>query len=475
MALSCGDDSSGAGSGGTGGTGGAVTGGVSGMDGSAGTGLSLGGSTGDATSDAPTCPSAPVDHVYSALEANVDVPNPSRGLYDVVELASNDDFKGVRAAGRTLAYAGVSLLPYIDAPIPSSFVVKLSAGLDRVRAAKIKVVLRFVYREDFTAPNDAKLSRILEHIQTLAPLLQQHADVIAVFQAGFIGPWGEWHSSTNKLDQSPTAQKAILDALLAAAPPQLFVLVRRWSFKQTYAGGAATEAAAFGTTAVARVGHHNDCFLSSDDDVGTYPAGQIDAWKNLLAQDTRFVPMGGETCADFPARTKCAVAVPEMQKLHWSFLNALYHPAALARFKSEGCHETVKARLGYRLVLESASFPEKATPGCALNVSVKLRNDGFAPPYSAPEMDVVLDGPTRVVQKLSVDPRRFEPGPHTFQASVPLPANLPAGVYRVALSLPDPALTLRDVPEYAIRFANASGWDDKLGANVLFDGLSVGP
>lgn len=445
------------------------------VSGSGGSVAGAGGSAGDAASDAPLCPASPVSHALTPLAATEEVLNPGRGFHDFVDLLSNDDFSGVRAAGRTLAYAGVSLLPYLNAPLDSAFLTKLDLGLSRVRDAKIKVVLRFMYRDDFADPNDAPLSRVLEHIAALAPVVGKHQDVVLVLEAGFIGPWGEWHSSTNGLDGDAAAQKSILDALLSMMPADGFVLVRRWSFKQGYAGGPVSEVQAFGGTPVARVGHHNDCFLSSADDVGTYPAGQVDAWKALLAQDTRFVPMGGETCADFAARTTCSVAVPEMKALHWSFLNELYHPAVISRWKSEGCYAEIRARLGHRLVVEDATFPEQAKPGCGLPLSVTLRNDGFAPPWDRKELLVVLDGPTRLEQPFAFDARRLEPGKRTLETVVALPPNLPPGKYRVALWLPDSAPTLRPMPDYAIRLANASVWDGTSGLNVLSDSLEVAP
>ncbi len=470
LASACGGSSgspggtpgAGGGSAGAGGLGGAGLGGVA-SDAS------------DASDDAPVCPASPVEHLFNALGPKENLLNPSRGFHDFISLTSTDDFDDVRKSGRTIAYAGVSLLDYLDAPIPASFLAKVSAGLDRARAARIKVVLRFVYREEFTAPNDAKLSRILEHIQALAPLIQKHADVIMLLEAGFIGPWGEWHSSTNGLDTDSSAKKSVLDALLASVPQEMPVLVRRWSFKQDYAGGPVTQAQAFGTEAVARIGHHNDCFLSSADDVGTYPAGKMAAWKALIAEDTRFVPAGGETCDDYPPRTSCAVAVPEMAELHFSFLNAAYHPGALARFESEGCYDEIAARLGYRLVLEKATFPEQAKAGCALPLSLVLRNDGFAAPYFSRDLVLVLDGPAHFEAHLPLEPRRLEPGTHSLDTSVTLPASLPAGSYRVALWLPDPAPSLRTTPEYSIRFANTAGWDPTSGTNLLFDALTLSP
>ena len=66
-----------------------------------------------------------------------------------------------------------------------------------------------------------------------------------------------------------------------------------------------------------------------------------------------------------------------------------------------------------------------------------------------------------------MDPRRWEPGEHTFTAAFALSADLPPGAYALALWLPDPAETLRDDSRYAIRFASGNTWDATHGWNVL--------
>ena len=50
----------------------------------------------------------------------------------------------------------------------------------------------------------------------------------------------------------------------------------------------------------ARIGHHNDCFLWSETDRGTYATagqpGDRASWLKLLARDTKHTSWGGETC-----------------------------------------------------------------------------------------------------------------------------------------------------------------------------------
>ena len=48
------------------------------------------------------------------------------------------------------------------------------------------------------------------------------------------------------------------------------------------------------------LGHHNDCFLASSTDYGTYD--DVGKEYPYLEQDTKYVPMGGETCTKNPPR-----------------------------------------------------------------------------------------------------------------------------------------------------------------------------
>ena len=42
-------------------------------------------------------------------------------------------------------------------------------------------------------------------------------------------------------------------------------------------------------------GHHNDCFLASSDDFGTYDDKSVEY--PYMQDDTKYAVMGGETCA----------------------------------------------------------------------------------------------------------------------------------------------------------------------------------
>ena len=173
-------------------------------------------------------------------------------------------------------------------------------------------------------------------------------------QAGFIGAWGEWHTSTNGLDNAADKQE-ILEALLDVTPASRTVHVRYPPDKEAMYGSPLTATTAFNGSYAARTGHHNDCFLSSDTDVGTYPDDEVEQWKSYLEADTLYVPIGGETC-DVHSRGQCATATAEMARLHYSYLNRDYHTDVIDGWINEGCYEDIRRSMGYRLQM-SRSIP----------------------------------------------------------------------------------------------------------------------
>ncbi len=221
-------------------------------------------------------PSAPLQtHTYPPLAG--DVVNPERGFrysFDTFEPAQ-ENYSTYRLLGTSLVYVGVRLDNYREQDLPQAFLDSLDQALAAVREGGIKVVLRFQYNEG-PWPNsepDASLEQVLRHIAQLKPVLQKNADVIAWMHAGFIGAWGEWHTSTHGLDRDPAAKRAILEAL-ADALPQRPILLRYPPDLMNLFPEPLTAEQAFGDTLQARLGFHNDCFLSSDTDVGTYSGGR---------------------------------------------------------------------------------------------------------------------------------------------------------------------------------------------------------
>jgi hypothetical protein len=401
-------------------------------------------------------------------------PNPERGFYRAVNLLRAPDLGRVRKGGYRLVFSYIRLDEARDGPIPDSILTTAERGLEAARAAGVKAILRCAYNNG-PYPNpepDAPKERVLEHIRQLRPLFRRNEDVIAVVQAGFVGAWGEWHSSTNRLLDDPRDYRQILEALMDALPPARMVQLRNPRYKRALYGEALTEQQALRGSYAGRLGHHNDCFLANETDMGTYPRGQEEAWKAYLAQETRFLPMGGETCAVFPTRTDCGPAMAEMKRLHFTYLNQDYHRRVVAGWSEQGCRAEIDRKLGYRLALVDAEIPVRLRPGSRFRLRVRLRNDGWAAPINPRPVFAVLDGSEgRHTFPLPVrDVRHWEAGREVvIDGQLPLPASARPGRYRLALWLPDAAVRLRPRPEYAIRLANDGVWDEKSGWNVLAD------
>jgi hypothetical protein len=401
-----------------------------------------------------------------------DLVNPERGYLIAMNLLSPGDAARVRASGHSLGLAIVRLDDYRFRPLDDAFLAALGRGFAAARSAGIKVVLRFSYNSSYQA--DASKLQILQHIAQLSPLFWQNADVIAVLQAGFIGAWGEWHHSTNGLDNDADRSE-ILNAILNALPAQRSVQVRRPMFKASVFGPAAlVPAEAFGGTPRARVGHHNDCFLASKSDSGTY-ARPLDTWRRYVADDGRYTPIGGETCA-VSERTACGPAVEEMARNHWSFINQQHDERVVEGWRDGGCGHEIASRLGYRFVARRVTHDEVVPPGGVLDLDVEIENTGFAAPFNFRSAYVVLlgHGARRVAGLYEPDVRRWAPGATSrLKAKLRIPADLEPGTYSLALWLPDEAASLRADPRYAIRLANDDSWDDVTGDNVLTRAVRV--
>jgi hypothetical protein len=473
------------GNGGSGGSAGASTsggaavglgggsGGAAGMDsGKGGTPSTAGSAAGGEVSQQGDAPTTRV--AFEASDATL--LNPERGFYVTGDLADLRDLGDVRAEGKTLIYAAAHLDAYLggdhEQDLPARALADIRAGFSAIRAAGLKAVVRFQYDDGEGYPdgaNDASEAAIVRHIEQLAPVLADNLDVLFVLQAGFIGAWGEWHTSLNFSDGTGdrAARKRIVEALINAAPG-VRIGVRYPAYKRMFYGDAATsESDLLAATPAALVGHVNDCFVSSEDDVGTYQYEAMDVLKDYLEGDTAYTPIGGETCAEH-ARNACAVTVPEMERFHYSYINSEYNEAVLARWEREGCSSEIEQRLGYRLGLVSAELPEAARPGGTFSLTLVLDNTGFAALTNRRPVVLSLSGQgARHEAELPADPRLFLPGEHTVAARVRLPANLAPGSYRLSLSLPDAHETLSLRPEYAIQFANTGVWDESQGENQL--------
>ena len=413
---------------------------------------------------------------HSYISSDAPLLNPERGFFTPYELPGSAGFSPVRSTGNTLVHLNIRLDDWRETDIPQDVLDGLDSNFADIRDAGVKAIIRFAYNQGPYPDSepDASKMQILRHIEQLTPFLQSNADVIAWLEAGFIGAWGEWHTSTNGLDNL-TDKQEILFSLLKALPESRMVQVRYPANIIEMFPDVLTQEQAFDGSNQSRVAHHNDCFLSSETDVGTYERDgvvTIERDQAYLAELTRFTPMSGETCAPNPPRSECTNALHEMELLHFSAINEAYHKGILRSWEDGGCLEEIKNRMGYRTSLTSADFNEQARPGGILDLTVNLQNTGFASIINERPLYVVIS-PRETEQgeeyrvMLDIDPRTWEPGSTTFTTRLHIPSAAEDGEYQLALWLPDTYESLRDNPLYAIQFANENMWDESMGYNIL--------
>jgi hypothetical protein len=467
-----------------------------------------------------------------------DFTNPERGFYipssttashfvmlnaDQLRNYRLTPYKAGKASYRvnaSLIYRGYELDIFKDKPLSDEFLHNLQKDLDAVKEAGCKMILRFAYTNTAKGGDckdeykicppygDAPVAIALHHIEQLKPLLQKNAAVIAVLQEGFIGIWGENYftdyfgdASMNGLgiipDSSWQQRNRLLKALLDALPQNRMVQVRTPQIKQKYVYGPSapvtsaplTITEAFSNSDKARIGFHNDCFLSTPDDYGTFydygsssqprqPAN--DVLRNYIEADTRFTAVGGETCDDaFSPQNNCApagYAEAEMRRMHYSFLNAAYNNDVNNDWDSSGCMASIKKKLGYRIVLRTATFPVQAKRGALINISLQMENTGYAAPFNPRPVQLVLRNTRTQAEypcNVKADVRYWFTGNISLYAPIQLPKNIPAGSYRLFLHLPDADPDIAKRPEYAIRLANVNMWDKSTGLNDLHHTILV--
>jgi hypothetical protein len=446
-----------------------------------------------------------VTNIYTA--STEDFPNPERGFYMQADsLASSPstvsgNLASYRINGKNspgnVYNAKISLLlrlfyldSFINAPISSNYLNSIQTDFNSIRAQGDKVILRFAYNKDTTRPFDEPTkARILSHIEQLKPLFKTNSDIIAVLQMGMIAAWGEgYYTDVFYTNGQATAQNwldrnEVLNAELAALPPERMVQVRVPQFKQKYVYGTSastsvapiSSAVAFSGSNIARIGFHNDCYLASLTDYGTFSGNDVGSstspqdvtnLRNYLAQETRFAPMGGETCNVYPPTIYCASAGGnadlDMAFAHYSFLNEDYNVSVNNQWATQGCMADIKLRLGYRLGLISGVFRTEAQPGQAIPLTLTFTNGGFAAPYNPRGLELVLRNAAtgkKFFAALSrdTDARRWLPGTnYVVNAQLSLPVDIPSGDYEMLLNLPDPAPSLYTNTAYSIHLANSN-------------------
>ncbi len=405
------------------------------------------------------------------IESEKVISNPERGFSVYRESPISVSLINDLKIKKITVIQRIYIIPqFNNSSLSQDFLNIVQSDLNTAREGGVKVVLRFSYTNDQNGV-DAPMNIILQHIEQLKPLFQNNYDVILYIEAGFIGAWGEWYYSSNNLNNTAD-RKTLLFALLDAVPPERCVVIRTPEYKRNIFDDTRpiSISEAFNGSKKSRTGAHNDCFLASETDQGTYVEGKIEEDKNYLNQDNMFVPQGGETCS--PSQySGCENASNDLRRMHWSVLNKDYHPTVIDGWETDGCYADIQKYLGYRFVLLNSEITNSVKPGGEFSISFKLKNKGFASPFNPRNLEFVLrNSYTKSKYKLVTDedPRFwFSDSIVTVNIKAGILNTMPEGEYELFMHLADPEETLHDKPEYSIQLGNEDLWEDSTGYNSL--------
>jgi hypothetical protein len=409
--------------------------------------------------------------------------NPERGFYNYSIARINSSplsysfLQGVRENNRSLIIRIYYIPEFRHTPISEEFFQLMEEDFQRMREIGIKCALTFRYSNSMDEP-DAPLETVLQHLDQLKPFLEENYDVIVAMRSGFIGAWGEWHGSFYNLT-SLANMRTILNKILYVLPKDRMAQVRYPKVKMDiYETSTPLQPEqAFDRSNIARTGHHNDCFLASPTDVGTYRLSPV--WeKNYLHLENRYLPQAGETCAVREGeRYRCETALIELEQMRWSYMNRNYYAGTLNTWITEGCMDEIKMRLGYRFELNRGVYTETVKRGGSIDFELEIYNYGWASPFNPRRFEVLLRN--QITENtyyvlMPDDPRLWLGGDTVIvSAALGIPEDMPAGNYELLVHFPDPAERLYAKPEFSIRLANEGVWEPETGFNTLFHVLQV--
>ena len=368
---------------------------------------------------------------------------------------------------------------------------EIRTALDTCRSHGLKVTMRSAYAwDEILAPDPKEIQTIKNHVMDMKSIYNQYADIIIAVEMGMFGPWGEMHSSQHSTINTKlyypiktSELQHVHNVYMGALPTTHSVLVRTPHYiRQIFNDEKPpTLDEAYGVSGKARTGFHNDAYLNSIDDAGTFSYGWSRSQElNYINKLTRYTFFGGESFGT-PNNTynNAKNALLESKQQHMTYLNRDYYKPIYDAW-GKSAKEEFTRKLGYRFVLKSLSYSQEVAPGGTLNFSLKLQNIGFAAMHLNRPVNLILDngktgvGNVKYQTTISVDPRTWTPETDTISIDrrLRIPANIIEGTWRLLLALPDASPRLQSDGRYAVRFANEAVWNDE-GNNLLIERIPI--
>ena len=424
-------------------------------------------------------------HDLNYEERSEEISNPDQGFYRPVYVKINENGamynKDVINSQTQLYHLRCDISAFSEAvnkaadkPVTDEALKGLDALLFCLKENDKNAIVRFAYDPGYSGSADKEpaLDVMLGHVESVCSVLNRYVNTVTAIETGLIGPWGEMHTSAAA---NPAHITPLINAFLTAAS-EIPVLVRTPEMIYNYINVSEDKVEEISISPdekAYRLGLYNDGYLGSESDLGTYSNRERDI--NFLSVQNAHLPFGGEvTVPDSPLHN-IEACLPEMNKIHLSYLNTEWDNRVIEKWKktfyTEACglekqyyNKTaftyIQNRMGYRFVLKNSVFTYSATSE-KLNVRLKLQNLGFGNLNRNKRAKLIFTDSTGAVAFIADYGEIAVKDELEFNVE----HGLESGKYDVYLRIYGEEL--QSAPLYCVKFANDGLWNDELKANKI--------
>ena len=349
--------------------------------------------------------------------------------------------------------------------------------LSEIKKENKNVVIRFCYDEGMRGNTDKEpsLSIIKTHIEQLSSILNKYKDTVTAIEAGMLGPWGEMHTSKIATEEN----KALVFKYWLQNTEKIPILARTPKAIFQYFGKSLDEMEKYEIKSNDEgyyLGLFNDCYMSSDIDVGTYTFNRKRETEWLATQNEH-LPFGGETC-QVSDMSNLEICLPEMFLLGLSYINIEYNTNVIDKWKNLEYNDDlgseilyygmngfdyIKRHLGYRLLIKSVNVNYEKYGN--YEMKIKMRNVGFGNLLKTKKIDIIYtDMDNKEIYRENVS-NNYK-GEMNMEFNGKFLGEGDSSEYKVYLSVY--GSIENKVVYYPIHFANEDIYNNNLKGHLLF-------
>ena len=418
--------------------------------------------------------------------------NPDRGFYKLVQIELNkgkEDFNSFKGEIKNIAKedTDVSLISFqlnlkqyvaSNLDLTDNKIEEINQYFSIMRENGYQVIFRVVYDSKGDKNPEPDFQTILRHIEQLKSVYEKNEDIIFVVEAGYLGSYGEWHDG--KYDKDKEKRNQVVNKLLKCIPESIQISLRKPSYIEDYIGNNQTvkKINAFSNDEIARLGLHNDGYLASETDLGTYNKSEREESLLWQGKQTLYTLFGGECQNKDSIYTNLNNAIVDMEKRHCTYMNKTYDREVKEKWKKEiytnknsvyqgeNGYKYIENNLGYRLVIRDVDM---ICTKRKINIGINIENVGFGNIIRKKQLGFFLKNENNQYYIESDIDIRKQLNEKMYELTIAeeLPKNVKIGEYEVYLKIEEPYESLKNNNYYSIKLANNNVWNENLGANYI--------